>query len=200
VFSPREVQVLAGITRGKSNKELATDLGLSEMAVKTHVHRVLTRAGKSPNRAAVVSWGYRNGYLQGLSKEKTEADVPKMTNRELEVLQGVVHGWDNAYIGRRIFLTEDTIKTYVRRLFKKWGADNRAHLTALAWQAGVARESWWETPAAPEFVKGIPSVPIELPAGHACPTCGSVVARVVLQSETTEATGQEITEMESDSG
>lgn len=176
MFSSREVQVLAGITRGKTNGQIATDLGLSELTIKTHVARILKRAGGSANRSALVTWGYRKGYLQGLSAE-FKGTAPVMTNRELEVLQGVVHGWDNAYIGRRLFLTEDTIKTYVARLLRKWGAANRQHLTAFAWQAGVARETWWETPPVAE--QGLPPVAIgDLPAS-VCPTCGSAMARIL---------------------
>lgn len=52
--------------------------------------------------------------------------------REAEVLTGICQGMTNAQIGRRMSVTEDTVKTHARRLFRKFGALDRAHVAALA--------------------------------------------------------------------
>ncbi|MBC7290207.1 MAG: response regulator transcription factor, partial [Actinotalea sp.] len=52
--------------------------------------------------------------------------VAELTKRELEVLSGMSHGRSNAQIGADLFLSEDTVKTHARRLFRKLGASDRA--------------------------------------------------------------------------
>jgi DNA-binding NarL/FixJ family response regulator len=62
-----------------------------------------------------------------------------LTERELEVLRLVASGRSNAEIGRELFLTEATIKTYVSHLLTKLGVRDRVQLTVLAYECGVVR-------------------------------------------------------------
>jgi DNA-binding CsgD family transcriptional regulator len=64
---------------------------------------------------------------------------PILTERELEVLAGMCEGRSNAEIGRSLFLSEDTVKTHARRLFKKLGAVDRANAVALGYRWGLVR-------------------------------------------------------------
>lgn len=61
---------------------------------------------------------------------------PSLTDRELQVLQGMSRGRSNGEIGEELFLSEDTIKTHARRLFKKLGARDRAHAVAVGFRHG----------------------------------------------------------------
>lgn len=63
--------------------------------------------------------------------------VLELTERERSVLDGMARGRSNSDIGRELYLSEDTIKTHARRLFRKLGARDRAHAVALAYQTGV---------------------------------------------------------------
>lgn len=63
--------------------------------------------------------------------------VANLTTRELEVLRGMSQGKSNAEIGAELYLTEDTIKTHARRLFRKLDASDRAHAVALAYRSGL---------------------------------------------------------------
>jgi DNA-binding NarL/FixJ family response regulator len=69
------------------------------------------------------------------------AEVPRrrvdLTERELQVLRGMADGKSNAEIGRELFVSEDTVKTHARRLFRKLGARDRAHAVASAFRAGL---------------------------------------------------------------
>jgi DNA-binding NarL/FixJ family response regulator len=65
--------------------------------------------------------------------------APTLTAREIQVLEGMSHGRSNAEIGRDLFLSEDTVKTHARRLFKKLGASDRAHAVALGFRWGLVR-------------------------------------------------------------
>jgi len=55
-LSPRELDILRGIARGESNKEIARSLGIAETTVKVHVQHVLRKLGVSSRvQAAVVA-------------------------------------------------------------------------------------------------------------------------------------------------
>jgi DNA-binding NarL/FixJ family response regulator len=62
---------------------------------------------------------------------------PSLTEREIQVLRGMSEGKSNAEIGRELYVSEDTVKTHARRLFRKLGARDRAHAVASAFRAGL---------------------------------------------------------------
>ena len=57
----------------------------------------------------------------------------------LQVLRGMSQGKSNAQIGRELYLSEDTIKTHARRLFRKLGAADRAQAVAMGFRWGLVR-------------------------------------------------------------
>ncbi|MGW0436113.1 response regulator transcription factor [Micromonospora sp. NPDC003197] len=60
-----------------------------------------------------------------------------LTEREMQVLLGMADGKSNAEIGRELYVSEDTVKTHARRLFRKLGARDRAHAVAAGFRAGL---------------------------------------------------------------
>jgi DNA-binding NarL/FixJ family response regulator len=66
-------------------------------------------------------------------------DVPSLTERELQVLHGMAQGRSNSEIGRELYLSEDTIKTHARRLFRKMGVNDRAQAVASGFRWGFVR-------------------------------------------------------------
>ncbi|WP_424321713.1 LuxR C-terminal-related transcriptional regulator [Klenkia marina] len=66
-------------------------------------------------------------------------DVPavSLSVREMQVLTGMSQGKSNAQIGRELYLSEDTIKTHARRLFRKLGAKDRAEAVATGFRRGM---------------------------------------------------------------
>ena len=60
-----------------------------------------------------------------------------LTEREMQVLRGMSEGKSNGEIGRDLFVSEDTVKTHARRLFRKLGARDRAHAVAEAFRSGL---------------------------------------------------------------
>jgi len=55
VLDPRERDILRGIARGASNKEIARELGIAETTVKIHVQHVLRKLGFSSRVQAAVA-------------------------------------------------------------------------------------------------------------------------------------------------
>jgi DNA-binding NarL/FixJ family response regulator len=65
--------------------------------------------------------------------------APQLTERERQVLDGMASGKSNGEIGRELYLSEDTVKTHARRLFRKLGAADRAQAVALGFRWGFVR-------------------------------------------------------------
>jgi two-component system, NarL family, nitrate/nitrite response regulator NarL len=62
-----------------------------------------------------------------------------LSSREHAVLQGMADGRQNRQIGAALFISEDTVKTHARRLFRKLQARDRAHAVALGIRAGLIK-------------------------------------------------------------
>lgn len=54
-LTPREADVLEQIVHGKSNKEIATELDISEATVKTHINSLLSKLGVSDRTQAATA-------------------------------------------------------------------------------------------------------------------------------------------------
>ena len=61
-LTPRELEVLCLIARGRSNKRIALELGVAEKTVKTHVSHVLAKLGLS-DRTQAALYAVREGLL-----------------------------------------------------------------------------------------------------------------------------------------
>ena len=78
--------------------------------------------------------------LNGLAERvPTQPTGPELTEREMQVLHGMAAGKSNAQIGRDLYLSEDTIKTHARRLFRKMRVNDRAQAVASGFRLGLVR-------------------------------------------------------------
>ena len=59
-LTPREREVLGALARGKANKQIARELGISEKTVKAHLTRVFEAIGVT-DRTAAALWAQRHG-------------------------------------------------------------------------------------------------------------------------------------------
>ena len=62
-LTPRETEVLRLIAEGKSNREIARTLFVSEATVKTHVNRIFAKTG-SRDRSQATRYAYTHGYSE----------------------------------------------------------------------------------------------------------------------------------------
>ena len=65
-LTPREAEVLRLIADGRSNREIARALFVSEATVKTHVNRIFAKTG-SRDRAQAIRYAYTHGYAEPAS-------------------------------------------------------------------------------------------------------------------------------------
>ncbi|MBC2932826.1 response regulator transcription factor [Nocardioides sp. zg-1228] len=71
------------------------------------------------------------------TRRSREEQLAGLTERDLEILTHVGLGLSNEEIGRALFLSPETARTYVSRLMTKLGARDRAQLVVLAHRAGL---------------------------------------------------------------
>ena len=68
-LTPREAEVLEQIVNGKSNKEIATELAISEATVKTHINSLLSKLGVT-DRTQAATAAIRRGIVPWESLRK----------------------------------------------------------------------------------------------------------------------------------
>jgi len=55
----------------------------------------------------------------------------KFTKRESDIIDGIIQGKNNAQLARTLHLSENTIKTHIKSIYHKVGANNRTELTYI---------------------------------------------------------------------
>ncbi len=97
---------------------IARDVGVSGVVLKSATGDVLATAIER------VVAGERVG-LDDVVRATRSRTSKDLSPREQEVLALLALGRTNAEIGEQLFLSVDTVKTYVRRVFAKLGVNNR---------------------------------------------------------------------------
>jgi two-component system nitrate/nitrite response regulator NarL len=73
------------------------------------------------------------------SAAPTAPQGPTVTRRELEILQLVAEGLSNKEIGKRLSITEGTVKNHVHNALEKLGMENRIQAAAYIVRQGLGR-------------------------------------------------------------
>lgn len=75
--------------------------------------------------------------LQERSAPGAEVSAQQPTTRELEVVRGLALGMTGEEIGLTLRLSERTVRTHIRNVMSKTGAQTRANLVAIALRDGL---------------------------------------------------------------
>jgi DNA-binding NarL/FixJ family response regulator len=67
-----------------------------------------------------------------LVNAKLTSELPDLTQREREVLRALADGLSNEEIGKRLFISPETVRTHVRKAMQKLDADTRTQAVATA--------------------------------------------------------------------
>lgn len=65
--------------------------------------------------------------------------LPGLSPREIEILRLLAEGMGNKEIGKRLFITEATVKTHLQRIYAKLGVDTRTAAVTAGVERGVIR-------------------------------------------------------------
>ena len=76
----------------------------------------------------------------------TDADVDDLTERERDVLELITNGYSNQQISQRLYLSINSVKTYVRSGYRKIGAETRSHAVIWGVRHGLLKD--WTHPEA----------------------------------------------------
>ncbi|MEL6501463.1 MAG: response regulator transcription factor, partial [Cyanobacteria bacterium J06623_1] len=92
-----------------------------------------------------VTEGKAGGDTRTVAIEAVDPEVEKvietypLTKRELEVLELIVSGCDNAAIAKELYLTIGTVKTHVRGILSKLCVDDRTQAAVRALRSGIVQ-------------------------------------------------------------
>jgi DNA-binding NarL/FixJ family response regulator len=112
----------------------AMNAGASGYILKSATRDELVRAVRAVHQGS--------GFLQAevtkplllrlASDAKVESDRTNLTLREIEIVEMLADGNGNREIARSLSISEETIKTHLRRIYEKLGASDRAQAVAIA--------------------------------------------------------------------
>ena len=77
--------------------------------------------------------------IEPFSLNEQRLKVLGITKRELEILELIANGMSNREIAEKLFVSENTVKTHLSRLFDKLGAKRRTQAVQIAKEAGLIR-------------------------------------------------------------
>ncbi|MFA9563507.1 MAG: LuxR C-terminal-related transcriptional regulator, partial [Acidimicrobiales bacterium] len=122
-----------------------THLLLAEVALELGENRVAGThlEGASQIAAAIADTGIMSDRLAELAGRLPPSDdiadeEPEFTERELEVITLLPTGLTTREIGEELFLSRNTIKTYLRRIYRKLDASSRDEAVETARQLGLS--------------------------------------------------------------
>lgn len=92
----------------------------------------------SPGVAGLLLSEVRSGNWTAV-EAPSAAQGPPITQRELEILQLVAEGLSNKQIGRRLSITEGTVKNHVHNALEKLHLDNRIQAASFIVRQGLGR-------------------------------------------------------------
>ncbi len=126
-----------GILSGAANRSVAQnalDLGAAGFLPKTMESKTLAHAIRFMAAGEVYA---PIKFLTTAPEDDLPEIAKQMTERELQVLEGLCRGLSNKEIAREVDLQEVTIKLHVKTACRKLGAKNRTQAAIMAKEAGI---------------------------------------------------------------
>ncbi|MCA1690950.1 MAG: response regulator transcription factor [Actinobacteria bacterium] len=103
------------------------------------VHAVRVVAGGDALLAPSVTRRMIEEYARRPVSRRSEADIERLTEREVEVLRLLAAGKSNAELAAELFVGEGTIKTHVSSILSKLGLRDRVQAVVYAYETGLVQ-------------------------------------------------------------
>src|SRR5437867_1977726 len=91
--------------------------------------------GRAPSVLAEVGVGGEGG-----AEERDREQLADLTAREEEILKLLATGESNREIGKRLFISEQTVKNHVASIFRKLQVNDRTKAALLAVKLGLGEK------------------------------------------------------------
>jgi DNA-binding NarL/FixJ family response regulator len=98
---------------------------------------ILTRYAEHVRRFEEVASRFRSDAEAVPVMEASRQHPEMLTRREQEMLLLVAEGLTNREIGRRLSISEETVKVHVRHIYGRLQARSRAHAVAIGFRRGM---------------------------------------------------------------
>jgi DNA-binding NarL/FixJ family response regulator len=113
----------------------ALEGGASAYIVKSIDTTDLAAAIRQTVSGAFVCFGDLN---RAQAERKGKANGAGLSEREVEILQGVARGLSNRAIAKDLWLSDQTVKFHLHNIYRKLGVSNRTEAAAFAFEHGLA--------------------------------------------------------------
>lgn len=105
---------------------------LTSSTVEEVVHAVRVVAGGQSVISPAMAAKLIDEFKEISAAERQAAEGPRLTGRELEVLRLVAEGLNNREVGRRLYISENTVKNHVRNILDKLNLHSRMEAVMYA--------------------------------------------------------------------
>jgi DNA-binding NarL/FixJ family response regulator len=78
-----------------------------------------------------------DAFARGPGTGPLPPELARLTERETEVLRGLATGASNGELAGRLYISEETVRTHVKRVLHKLGLRDRAQAIVLAYESGL---------------------------------------------------------------
>lgn len=126
-------EIIEDRSLGLSNIESGNKRGRTEGTQKTYLKRGMKKL-RANDTAHAVALLIDSGELPIIIDA---TDAPRLANREKQVGSLIARGLTDAQISRELHIRRETVKTYVRRMYRKIGVSNRSHCVRRLYELGI---------------------------------------------------------------
>lgn len=128
-LTERQLQVVRLAALGLSNEQIADRLGIQPRTVKQHVNRAVELLGAQGRLDLILI-----ALLRGLADREM---LNMLAEQQVSIARLVACGLSNLEIGRRLNLSESTIKRQLSAIFRKTNTEDRIALALWVIRCGL---------------------------------------------------------------